>query len=305
MKKAISPLKTPLAKIVANGCLNRIGSIIKKFSPTQKNSCVGNFLGLGSNITKSVRRELFPSNENKQVCIENKQELYQSAQKNLKELKFSILSLLSRNDLSCSDIHRKLNLPINKWFVWSVMMILEQTGFVKPYYEKYGNGYRRGKYTIINNSFDDIWNKIKYHDSVETNSHMSAGIQNIIKILKKKGAEYDTEKRFPSCKDKRTLPFDIFIPQLNLLIEFDGEQHFKPVKCWGGIDVLRKTQHHDKIKNDWAFDNGYHLLRIDFNNKSVDLIERSIDLMYKKIINNKNKKNKNNKEPVHLFIGNY
>ncbi len=42
--------------------------------------------------------------------------------------------------------------------------------------------------------------------------------------------------------------FDIFIPKLNLAIEYQGEQHFKAVKLFGGEEGLKKTQERDKIK---------------------------------------------------------
>ena len=34
-----------------------------------------------------------------------------------------------------------------------------------------------------------------------------------------------------------------------MCIEFDGIQHFKPIEYWGGIEKLKTTQKHDKIKN--------------------------------------------------------
>ncbi len=34
------------------------------------------------------------------------------------------------------------------------------------------------------------------------------------------------EKRFDDCRDINTLPFDFYIPNKSLIIEFDGEQHF-------------------------------------------------------------------------------
>ena len=40
--------------------------------------------------------------------------------------------------------------------------------------------------------------------------------------------EFKKEKKFKDCKDKYQLPFDFYLPQYNLCIEFDGEQHFNP-----------------------------------------------------------------------------
>ncbi len=52
-------------------------------------------------------------------------------------------------------------------------------------------------------------------------------------------------------------------------IEYDGEQHFKPVR-FGGISkeeaalALAKRQDNDRIKNEYCKDNGYPLLRISY-----------------------------------------
>lgn len=42
--------------------------------------------------------------------------------------------------------------------------------------------------------------------------------------------------------------FDIYIPELNLVIEYMGKQHYEPVKMFGGEEGLRKTQAMDSKK---------------------------------------------------------
>jgi protein-arginine kinase activator protein McsA len=44
------------------------------------------------------------------------------------------------------------------------------------------------------------------------------------------------------------LPFDFYLPNLNTCIEYDGEQHYKPISTFGGEEGLRKQQLRDKIK---------------------------------------------------------
>lgn len=41
---------------------------------------------------------------------------------------------------------------------------------------------------------------------------------------------------------------DIYIEELKLVIEYQGEQHFIPISHWGGEDGLKKTQERDKEK---------------------------------------------------------
>jgi len=101
----------------------------------------------------------------------------------------------------------------------------------------------------------------------------SKGEEKIEKFLKTNLIDYESEKSFPTCKSYRTLRFDFFLPKINVLIEYDGLQHFK---CATGIwnDTEEKLQERikrDKIKTDWAKDNEIKLIRINY--KQFDLIE--------------------------------
>jgi len=58
--------------------------------------------------------------------------------------------------------------------------------------------------------------------------------------------------------------YDFYIPKLKLLIEYDGEQHFRSSAFWGGEKKLKKVQESDKIKNKLAKLNGYYLIRIKY-----------------------------------------
>ncbi|WP_062564706.1 hypothetical protein [Pseudoalteromonas shioyasakiensis] len=42
--------------------------------------------------------------------------------------------------------------------------------------------------------------------------------------------------------------FDIYIPELVLAVEYQGQQHYKPVKLFGGVEGLKKTQQRDRDK---------------------------------------------------------
>lgn len=63
--------------------------------------------------------------------------------------------------------------------------------------------------------------------------------------------------------------YDFYLPDYNLIIEYDGEQHYMPVN-FGENDIkrmeekLRTTQEHDKIKNDYCKKHNINLLRIPY-----------------------------------------
>ncbi|WLV25849.1 hypothetical protein QR721_06510 [Aciduricibacillus chroicocephali] len=55
------------------------------------------------------------------------------------------------------------------------------------------------------------------------------------------------------------------------LIEFDGEQHFKPVHHFGGEENYQLTQKRDEIKNKYCQDNNLELIRIPYYETEVEL----------------------------------
>lgn len=104
----------------------------------------------------------------------------------------------------------------------------------------------------------------------------SKGEQIIIKILNDNNFLFVRQKEFLDCKDKKTLPFDFYLPNENLCIEYDGLQHFEPVDFWGGVKNLEYVQKHDQIKTDFCKDNNIKLIRIKYNRKisSIDILEK-------------------------------
>lgn len=72
---------------------------------------------------------------------------------------------------------------------------------------------------------------------------------------------YEKEKTFPTLKNPKTnkpLRFDFYLPHLNTIIEYDGEQHFKD------SPLLQEYQYRDSIKNKWCADNKIKLIRISY-----------------------------------------
>lgn len=59
-------------------------------------------------------------------------------------------------------------------------------------------------------------------------------------LLIENNIKFISEKRFNGCKNINELPFDFYLPNQNLLIEYDGIQHFKPINFFGGEMGLKK-----------------------------------------------------------------
>jgi len=72
---------------------------------------------------------------------------------------------------------------------------------------------------------------------------------------------FETQKRFEDCRDKRTLPFDFYLPEHNLCIEYQGKQHYYALDFFGGKKAFNIRCFHDKLKREYC------------DNKSIRLIE--------------------------------
>lgn len=93
----------------------------------------------------------------------------------------------------------------------------------------------------------------------------SHGERQIRLWLEKHDIAYERQKKFEDCKNIRPLHFDFYLPKENILIEYDGEQHFRSVDLFGGEDGLKKRLQYDSIKNNYCKNNNIPLLRIPYN----------------------------------------
>lgn len=94
----------------------------------------------------------------------------------------------------------------------------------------------------------------------------SKGEFKIKNLLEKMNIEYIQEYSFKNCiSDKNyLLRFDFYLPDYNCCIEYDGEQHYKSTKGWGGKEGLKTRQQRDSIKNQYCLDNNIKLIRIPY-----------------------------------------
>ena len=92
----------------------------------------------------------------------------------------------------------------------------------------------------------------------------SKGENKIIQILKNLSIDFISQIKFDECKDKKHLPFDFYLPEYNCCIEYDGEQHFKPVNHFGGEQQFKRRQKNDKIKTEYCIENDIRLIRIPY-----------------------------------------
>jgi len=143
-----------------------------------------------------------------------------------------------------------------------------------------------------NESFGETGTLQRHVNRIHINpkpKNMSRGEQTVYDILEELGLEYGTDFK-TEYKFKKLLgiggrqlryDFVVFDKEELLLIEFDGRQHYKPVK-WQNNESDENVQQryemircHDKRKNKFAKKYEYPLLRIKYSdvNQSKELIE--------------------------------
>jgi len=101
----------------------------------------------------------------------------------------------------------------------------------------------------------------------------SKGEKNIEKYLLQNNIIFQRQKKFNDCMNKSRLLFDFYLSEYNMCIEYDGLQHFKPVKLFGGDNGLKIREINDEIKNKYCKENNIDLLRIKYDENILEKLE--------------------------------
>ena len=148
--------------------------------------------------------------------------------------------------------------------------------FIKRAINIHGNLYNYDKV-----DYKDIFSKViitckKHGDFIQTACdhinngsgcqmcNYSKGEKLISNFLKENNINFIPQKKFDGCKSKKKLPFDFYLPDYNMCIEYDGKQHFEVREFFGGLEAFEITKAHDKIKTDYCINNNITLIRIPY-----------------------------------------
>jgi very-short-patch-repair endonuclease len=83
-------------------------------------------------------------------------------------------------------------------------------------------------------------------------------------FLNNKNINFISEYKFDDCVNKLPLPFDFYLTDMNICIEFDGIQHYKPNEFFNKKISFEYRIKNDNIKNNYCLDNNIKLLRIPY-----------------------------------------
>jgi len=153
---------------------------------------------------------------------------------------------------------------------------------------KKANTIHDNKYDYSNVKYKNAHTKVKIRCLIHgefkqvPNSHLSGngcpicknskGEEKIRKLLEENNISFEFQKSFDGCKNINFLYFDFYLPDCNTCIEYDGLQHFKPIKHFGGKAGFIKNKKRDKIKNEYCHNNNIRLIRIKYNEKASKIL---------------------------------
>jgi hypothetical protein len=103
-------------------------------------------------------------------------------------------------------------------------------------------------------------------------------------ILEKYFVEYIIQKRFPDCRNIQPLPFDFYLPNFPVCIEYNGIQHYEPGNYFESfksdlisMEIFEEQKFRDQIKKDYCFNKGITFIEIpywNFDNIEQILVEK-------------------------------
>ena len=102
----------------------------------------------------------------------------------------------------------------------------------------------------------------------------------ITDYLKNKNIPFKCEVWFSDLRDKLPLRYDFAIyydKDSFILLEYNGDQHFKNVEYFGGNEEFKKRIIHDNMKREYAKNNNIELFEINSNDNIIDSLNLLID----------------------------
>lgn len=116
------------------------------------------------------------------------------------------------------------------------------------------------------------------------NRRASKGEKKIAQFFDSHNINYVREKTFVKCVNAKSnsLRFDFYLEQFNLLLEYQGHHHIKPINKYKRAKIVHeKTVVHDNIKEKFATENEINLFKILYT--EYDNIETILETVLKEL----------------------
>jgi hypothetical protein len=177
---------------------------------------------------------------------------------------------------SCGVVnaHNILRMPYSKFIAEAIVIHGEKFAYPLVAPEGFGSTFKLPIYCSIHGIFHQSAREHLNGSQCRTCAGgTSKGSDLIACILSKFGVPFEREKPYPGMIYRMSLYCDfaeIFLRRgdftTRLIIEFDGEQHFRNLDFFKRRkDSLRLRMIRDQIKDKYAVENGFSLIRIPYN----------------------------------------
>jgi len=164
--------------------------------------------------------------------------------------------------------------------------------FCNEIYELYGD-----EYTILEEYIDAKTHLLVRHNCGKCNNHewsitpdnllrgygcpscsSSKGEKRIEKYLIKNNIEYIIQGIFQDLKGDKgwCLKFDFYLDKERVAIEFQGKQHYEPIKLFGGDSQFQIQKRYDELKRLYCKKNNIRLIEISY--KDFNDLEKILEL---------------------------
>ena len=110
----------------------------------------------------------------------------------------------------------------------------------------------------------------------------SRGERKIKLLLDNFKINYSMQQRFTGLEYDAPLKCDFYLTDRKVVIEYNGQQHYKAIKFFGGEQGLKITRSRDKAKRDWCINNS---IRFEVIRYDEDIDKRMDEILSKDLSN--------------------
>lgn len=201
--------------------------------------------------------------------------------------KFTVVSVQSfkrETTKSCGCFSKELHIKLGQQLGKLPKYGKDYTKTINPYYifvsqtkkqDEHGSYYWKIRCKRCNKEYEVIPSQLisdfrrRGNNPCDCWKRISKGVIRIQQLLDTNKIDYIQEYKFKDCVSPKgnSLKFDFYLPDYNIAIEYDGEQHFFPITFGGkesGEQRLKKSQEYDNIKDIYCKDNNIKLIRISY-----------------------------------------
>lgn len=184
--------------------------------------------------------------------------------------------------------YNKRGLPVWNKKIYKIGDIVGDYGVIfLEELDKKDKKYRKAKFVCptCGMTFEAIIENVSRGLTKGCGNHTSHGEEKIAKILKELNISFEVQKSFENLLSPKgwKYRFDFYLPKYNLLVEYDGVQHFKykeDTNGWNNKENFLNTQQRDLEKNEYCIKRGIPLIRIPY----TELSKLNKENVYKMII---------------------